>query len=464
MDTEAKVREALALLRQAGRLDLLRDGALAPTRPARRASAGVAAAVAACSPPRVASAGKVRGAASGVGTKGGPGAGGRRFYGWERTGESQRVARGTGRTVQRKGCSPVQKRRAGAQVLSVRQAGVKKRAGALEHSGKKNSKGGKAGTRQGRSGAFEDMSHVSGLGAHVGPVGFSGTEDAASGKREKAGTAGGTDSGLLDLGVSAGGVVPGLGRIKGLKGTPRSPCPQNGRPCSNGALMRREGVRRAKGARRVGDPHQADLGVPPAVSLGHVIRREPLDYGDEDPGEQDAARVRWGEGKAGPWAASRITSTGWRRRRSGAADASTGRCGGEGVAPPGAAAQKERRPGPSRRREKGRREYSNCVRCGGAGANVIALEERSEESLEEGELRNSGSEYEWWESGGRGSSNPVRQSLQVLRSGTWRGASRGERIGREARSVQERPPLLSPGICFTLTTMVFMHIQAHAKV
>ncbi|KAJ1123602.1 hypothetical protein NDU88_002070 [Pleurodeles waltl] len=73
MDTEAKVREALALLRQAGRLDLLRDGALAPTRPARRASAGVA--VAACSPPRVASAGKVRGAASGVGTKGGPGAG-----------------------------------------------------------------------------------------------------------------------------------------------------------------------------------------------------------------------------------------------------------------------------------------------------------------------------------------------------------------------------------------------------
>ncbi|KAJ1159944.1 hypothetical protein NDU88_000448 [Pleurodeles waltl] len=58
------------------------------------------------------------------------------------------------------------------------------------------------------------------------------------------------------------------------------------------------------------------------------------DVGEEDPGEQDAARGRWGEEKAGPWAASRIASTGVSRRRSGAADASTGRYGGEGVAPP----------------------------------------------------------------------------------------------------------------------------------
>ncbi|KAJ1175170.1 hypothetical protein NDU88_000461 [Pleurodeles waltl] len=170
----------------------------------------------------------------------------------------------------------------------------------------------------------------------------------------------------------------------------------------------------------------------------------PMDYGDEDPDEQDAAEVHWGEGKAGPWAASRIASSGWSRQRSGAADASTGRCGGEGIAPPVAAAHKEQRPGPSRRRSKNRGEYSNCVRCGGSGASAFEGEERSEESLEEGELTNSGSEYEWWESGGWGTSNPVRKSLQVQRSGTRRGERRGERKGGEARTVQERPPLLSP--------------------
>ncbi|KAJ1211286.1 hypothetical protein NDU88_006647 [Pleurodeles waltl] len=46
-----KVRAALALLQQAGRMDLVRTEALATGRPARRASAGVAAAVMACSPP-----------------------------------------------------------------------------------------------------------------------------------------------------------------------------------------------------------------------------------------------------------------------------------------------------------------------------------------------------------------------------------------------------------------------------
>ncbi|KAJ1144200.1 hypothetical protein NDU88_010502 [Pleurodeles waltl] len=138
-----------------------------------------------------------------------------------------------------------------------------------------------------------------------------------------------------------------------------------------------------------------------------------LDYGDEDPGEQDTARVHWGEGKAGPWAASRIASSGWSRRRSGAADASTGRCGGEGIAPPVAAAQKEQRPGLSGRRSKQRGEYSSCVRCSGSGASAVEWGERSEESLEEGELRNSGSEYEWWESRGRGTSNPVRVEAVV---------------------------------------------------
>ncbi|KAJ1117895.1 hypothetical protein NDU88_006091 [Pleurodeles waltl] len=378
METEAKVLEAVALLRQTGRLDLLKDGALAPTRPVRKASAGVAAAVAACSPPREAPAGKVKGAASGVGTKGGSGSGSRSFSGRERGGESPKVPRGTGRAGQRPGWIPAQKWRAGPHVAAEQQAREGQRAGALEQSAVKKVNGKKVGTRKGRPGEYgQKRRQASAAGAPAAPVegwggeGFEGVEGSASG-------------GQWDSSSSPG--------------TP-------------------------------------DLSW-----------QEPLDYGDEDPGEQDTARVHWGEGKAGPWAASRIASTGWSRRCSGAADASTGQCGGEGVAPPGAVAQKEQRPGQSRRRSKDRGEYSSCVRCGGLGANAVVWEERSEESLEEGELRNSGSEYEWWESGGRGTSNPVHKSLQVQRSGTRRGTSRGERKGGEARTVQERPPLLSPGL------------------
>ncbi|KAJ1137544.1 hypothetical protein NDU88_003942 [Pleurodeles waltl] len=60
MAEESKVRSALALLRQAGRMDLVREEALAPGRPVRRASAGVAAAVAACLPPRAGTGWQVR--------------------------------------------------------------------------------------------------------------------------------------------------------------------------------------------------------------------------------------------------------------------------------------------------------------------------------------------------------------------------------------------------------------------
>ncbi|KAJ1105978.1 hypothetical protein NDU88_003381 [Pleurodeles waltl] len=180
------------------------------------------------------------------------------------------------------------------------------------------------------------------------------------------------------------------------------------------------------------------------LDLGFARGEGPLDYEEDDPGEQDAARVHWKEGKADPGSASRMASAGWSRRCIGAADASSGRCGGEGIAPPVAAAQEEQRPGPSRRRSEDRGEYSGCVRCGGSGVSAGEREERSEESLEEGELRNSGSEYDWWERGGRGTSNPVRQSFQVQRSGTRRGERRGERRGGEERTVQEQPPLLSP--------------------
>ncbi|KAJ1135602.1 hypothetical protein NDU88_002040 [Pleurodeles waltl] len=443
METEAKVLEAVALLRQAGRIDLLKDGALALTRPARKASAGVAAAVAACSPPRVAPAVKVRGAASGVVTKGGSGAGTGSFSGRERGGESPKVSRGTGRAGRRPSWIPARKWRAGPHVAAEQQAREEKRAGALEQSAAKKGIEKKAGGRQGRPGEYrQKRKQASAAGAPAAPVVFPGTASAPSGNKKKVGNIVGADCGPLDLGASPGAGQSGVLQERGRKGTPRFLASGNPegefRGLEEGWFE--EGLEGVEGS---GSGGQWDISSSPGTP--DLSWQGPLDYGDEDPGEQDAARVHWGEGKAGPWAASRIASSGWSRRRSGAADASTGRCGGEGVAPPVAAAQKEQRPGPSRRRSKDRGEYSNCVRCGGSGASAVMWEERSEESLEEGELRNSGSEYEWWESGGRGTSNPVRKSLQVQRSGTRRGASRGERKGGEARTVQERLPLLSPG-------------------
>ncbi|KAJ1160493.1 hypothetical protein NDU88_000995 [Pleurodeles waltl] len=46
------VRRAWALLVMAGRMYLVKEEALCPLRPARKAASGVAAAVIACSPPR----------------------------------------------------------------------------------------------------------------------------------------------------------------------------------------------------------------------------------------------------------------------------------------------------------------------------------------------------------------------------------------------------------------------------
>ncbi|KAJ1156030.1 hypothetical protein NDU88_008755 [Pleurodeles waltl] len=49
---DARVAEAMRLLREAGRLDLLADGVACRERPMRQAASGVTAAVAACSSPR----------------------------------------------------------------------------------------------------------------------------------------------------------------------------------------------------------------------------------------------------------------------------------------------------------------------------------------------------------------------------------------------------------------------------
>ncbi|KAJ1142159.1 hypothetical protein NDU88_008486 [Pleurodeles waltl] len=157
MESEAKVREALALLRQAGRLDLLKEGALAPTRPARRASAGVAAMVAACSPPRVAARGKVRCASRGVVARGGPGAGPRRVYGRVRVGESSGVPQKPSRAERRQSGASVPKGRAGPRVEAGKQALEQGQIGALEASVtmKGKGKGKAAGARQQRLGVSQ---------------------------------------------------------------------------------------------------------------------------------------------------------------------------------------------------------------------------------------------------------------------------------------------------------------------
>ncbi|KAJ1099458.1 hypothetical protein NDU88_004559 [Pleurodeles waltl] len=325
MEQDPKILEAVALLRQVGRLDLLVEGALAPERPARRASAGVAAAVAACSPPRS--------------------SGGRKPL------------------AERDPKVPVSKKWPTMLQWSSEEEG-----------------GSSPGGRWYEDGAPEDSS----LGAYC-----------------KAGREASQEWGVLGLGVGSGE------EGSGGEGGP-------------------------------GDYSQWAIGSAPGTP--DLIWQGPLDYEDDDPGEQDAARVRWEEEKAGPWVASRMASPGWSRRCLGAADAYDGRSGGEGWAPPVAAARGERRPGSSRRRTTDRGKYSGCERCGDSGVSAVGREEGSDESLEEGELINSGSEDEWWKRGGRGTSNPVHQSLQVQRSGTRQGERRRERRGGEARTVQERPP------------------------
>ncbi|KAJ1097141.1 hypothetical protein NDU88_002268 [Pleurodeles waltl] len=49
---DPRVLQAMQLLKEAGRLDLLVEGGARRERPARQAASGVAATVAACSPPR----------------------------------------------------------------------------------------------------------------------------------------------------------------------------------------------------------------------------------------------------------------------------------------------------------------------------------------------------------------------------------------------------------------------------
>ncbi|KAJ1140961.1 hypothetical protein NDU88_007298 [Pleurodeles waltl] len=202
-----------------------------------------------------------------------------------------------------------------------------------------------------------------------------------------------------------------------------APSPKYGQGCYPAAmrpLLRERGAYLAEDRRGILALEADGRGQSP----GFLVEAErehrengPLDFDEEDPGEQGAALVPWEEVKGSPMAASRMASTGRHGRRRRAADASSRLCGGVGDAPPDAAAWDEQRLGPVKKWVN-ERDYAGCACCSGHGEWGVRkgsdLEERmSDVSLEEGELRNSGSENEWWERQGRGVSNPVRKSLQV---------------------------------------------------
>ncbi|KAJ1107578.1 hypothetical protein NDU88_004968 [Pleurodeles waltl] len=201
MEVEAKVLEAVAHLRQVGRMDLLKDGALAPGHLARRPSAGVAAAVAACSPPRVAGAAKVRGASRGGGAKGVFGNG--RLAGRERGRGSQRASREVGHGIPRRSWKPARNGKAGPQEAAWRKGDRNEGVRALEASAAGKPEGGKAGARQARAAVSSEVRKAG--GAMGGPGTFSNSMGLSiSGRRGKGGAPRVEEARVLDLGARRG--------------------------------------------------------------------------------------------------------------------------------------------------------------------------------------------------------------------------------------------------------------------
>ncbi|KAJ1216189.1 hypothetical protein NDU88_003795 [Pleurodeles waltl] len=332
MESEAKVLEAFALLRQAGRLDLLKEGALAPTRPACRASAGVGAAVDTSSPPCVAASGKVRGASRGAGAKGGPGAGIGRVYRRERVGESPRVSREPGRAGRRPSCIPARKWRAGPCVAAGQQALVEGQVRALEPSAGKRGKGKASGVRQERlGGSSQSKLKPSAAGATAASVALSGTVALPSGGSGKGGHSGGVDIGSWDLGSSpGGGGQSGIPQKQEAEGDPKIPLSIKWPTMLQWSSDEEGGDLGGAMCMVGGGSTSVSSGGAPGMSLGDGIPegevggvddglheeglegeegfgvggkwdissspgtpdlswQGPLDYGDEDPGEQDAA-------------------------------------------------------------------------------------------------------------------------------------------------------------------------------
>ncbi|KAJ1165793.1 hypothetical protein NDU88_006210 [Pleurodeles waltl] len=173
MEVDAKVLEAMGLLRQAGRMDLLKEEALAPGRPARRASVGVTAAVAACSPPRASGTMQVRGGSRGAVAKGVSGAGKGRAGRQERGPASLRVSPEAGPSGIRLSWEPARTGKAGPQSVARPQGGRLRKARALKASAAGKGEGlRKAGVLHVRAAGKGEGQKA--MGARGGPGAFSG--------------------------------------------------------------------------------------------------------------------------------------------------------------------------------------------------------------------------------------------------------------------------------------------------
>ncbi|KAJ1174333.1 hypothetical protein NDU88_006155 [Pleurodeles waltl] len=363
MDVDAKVLEAVALVKQASRTDLLREEALVPGHPARRASAGVAAAVAASSPPRATGGSQVRGVARGaVGSavKGVPGAGkgtaGRRGLSQDPRGFPSRRGHRTSAQVVMQLYALRQGRRGAARLqgqgikkageLQGRVTGKGKGSGAAPRGaglgalsfrkGRGSGKKGYCTSSTGGPPSSEGGEEVSrkGLreGAQEGPSGIGDSRDLRVPISEKWPTMLQWSSSEEEGGAVEGGWCEGEGPITDRSlGVPKRVYGALKAGTSLGAeeiSVEGDVSDREEGLVALGQGGVSSPGTPDLVWQG------PLDFEEYDPIEQDAARTPWDEAKAGPGAASWMSSAGRHGRRQGAPDAPSGLCGGVGFAPP----------------------------------------------------------------------------------------------------------------------------------
>ncbi|KAJ1189509.1 hypothetical protein NDU88_006254 [Pleurodeles waltl] len=374
---ENKVQQALALLREAGRLDLLVPEALLPGRQVRRASGGVAAAVAACSSPREALPKKV-GAVKGRGWReAGPRVG--------RAGRG-RVVAGPVREAPRASLEACRGQRAGASASRARRSPAVRRYGARPgaiHKCFKNK-------------GDEQPRHYG--GRRVGPVAssFPGGDGGAEGARLHPAAGGGeggrgmaTESGeqrdpLVPISSKwptmpvwsseeDGGARSGESEVESAGEGPSTAVragnqPRGPRPLGSNRPREEVGSSESEeeGGSGVGPGEGQLVGTVGAPGTPDLFGHGPLDFEEEDPGEQRAALSPWEEEKASPRAASRMASSGRRGQRRRAADASARLCGSVGDAPPDAAAWEEQRLGPVKKwRYAG--EAAGCAQCKGSG-------------------------------------------------------------------------------------------------
>ncbi|KAJ1145498.1 hypothetical protein NDU88_011784 [Pleurodeles waltl] len=477
---DPKVQETLALLQQAGRLDLLKEEVLAPCRPARRASAGVGVVVAACSPPLAAREGQVRGEGRKVARGAGPRASGV-FRGWARGGgpapgspravlrESKSGGLRSGWKVARR--SPVLKR-----YRHKPRVGQRKAVGAPNCRGAGTGIGAKAAAERDRSGPREQLEEGAGLGDRVYGSSRAVAVGGSKGSLEGAGMSHQLEAGGMqeqrdprvpvskkwptmlvwsssDEEGASGEAVDYWSGGEGALTAGIKEVSRNGQGCQRGVTSGEEDGSSGDGG-NIGEGETEErevVGGFGSPGTPDLLEQGPLDFDEDDPGEQGAALVPWDEEKAGPRSASRMASSGRCGRRRRAAEASSGRCGSVGDAPSDAAAWEEQCPGPAYKWKGNARGFASCACCGGQGEQVwrkgaVREERMSDVSLEEGELPTSGSETEWWERQGRGVSNPVLKSLQVSHAGRRTKGGSQERLRGEERKAQERPPLLSPDL------------------